>query len=39
MAPVLGAATTGKLIEMLLAIEAVKDIRALRPLLQTERSA
>jgi hypothetical protein len=32
--PVLGAATTQKLIATVLAIEAVKDIRSLRPLLQ-----
>ena len=35
MAPVLGAANTQKLIETLLTIEAVKDVRTLRPLLQT----
>lgn len=34
MGPVLGAANTGKLIETLLSIESVKDIRTLRPLLQ-----
>jgi hypothetical protein len=34
MTPVLGAAGTGKLIETVLAIETVKDVRALRPLLQ-----
>jgi 2-methylcitrate dehydratase PrpD len=34
VAPVLGAATTQKLIDTLLAIEGVKDIRSLRPLLQ-----
>ena len=34
IAPVLGAATTQKLIDALLAIETVKDIRTLRPLLQ-----
>lgn len=34
MGPVLGTATTGKLIETLLAIESVKDVRSLRPLLQ-----
>jgi 2-methylcitrate dehydratase PrpD len=34
MGPVLGAATTGKLIETLLSIESVKDVRTLRPLLQ-----
>jgi 2-methylcitrate dehydratase PrpD len=34
MAPVLGAATTASLIEKVLAIENVKDIRELRPLLQ-----
>jgi 2-methylcitrate dehydratase PrpD len=34
IAPVLGAPTAQKLIDTLLAIEAVKDIRALRPLLQ-----
>jgi 2-methylcitrate dehydratase PrpD len=33
-APVLGAATAQKLIDVLLAIETIKDIRALRPLLQ-----
>ena len=32
--PVLGAATTQKLIDALLAIETVKDVRTLRPLLQ-----
>ncbi len=34
MAPVLGAANTASLIEKVLAIESVKDIRELRPLLQ-----
>ena len=34
IAPVLGAATAQKLIDTVLAIETVKDIRALRPLLQ-----
>jgi 2-methylcitrate dehydratase PrpD len=34
MNPVLGAAGTGKLIETVLAIETVKDVRSLRPLLQ-----
>ena len=34
IAPVLGAATAQKLIDTLLAIETVKDIRTLRPLLQ-----
>jgi hypothetical protein len=34
IAPVLGAATAQKLIETLLTIEAVSDIRTLRPLLQ-----
>jgi len=34
MTPVLGGATTAKLIETVLAIENVKDIRTLRPLLQ-----
>jgi 2-methylcitrate dehydratase PrpD len=34
MTPVLGAATTQKLIDTLLAIEAVKNVRDLRPLLQ-----
>jgi hypothetical protein len=34
IAPVLGAATALKLIDALLAIESVKDVRALRPLLQ-----
>lgn len=34
IAPVLGTATTQKLIDALLAIESVKDIRTLRPLLQ-----
>jgi 2-methylcitrate dehydratase PrpD len=34
IAPVLGAGNTQKLIDMLLAIEVVKDIRALRPFLQ-----
>jgi len=32
--PVLGTANTGKLIDTLLSIESVKDIRTLRPLLQ-----
>ena len=34
IAPVLGGATAQKLIDTLLAIETVKDIRTLRPLLQ-----
>jgi 2-methylcitrate dehydratase PrpD len=34
IAPVLGAATTQKLIDALLAIETVTDVRTLRPLLQ-----
>jgi 2-methylcitrate dehydratase PrpD len=34
MGPVLGTASTGKLIDTLLSIESVKDIRTLRPLLQ-----
>ncbi len=34
IAPVLGTATTQKLIDTLLAIETVKDVRTLRPLLQ-----
>ncbi len=34
IAPVLGAGVAQKLIDTLLAVEAVKDIRALRPLLQ-----
>jgi 2-methylcitrate dehydratase PrpD len=34
MDPVLGTASTGKLIDTLLAIESVRDIRTLRPLLQ-----
>ncbi len=34
MLPVLGGANTGKLIDALLALETVKDIRTLRPLLQ-----
>ena len=34
MGPVLGTANTGKLIDTLLSIESVKDIRTLRPLLQ-----
>ena len=34
IAPVLGTATTQKLVDALLAIETVKDLRALRPLLQ-----
>ncbi len=34
IAPVLGTATTQKLIDALLALETVKDIRTLRPLLQ-----
>jgi hypothetical protein len=35
MTPVLGADKTGKLIEKILALESVKNIRELRPLLQT----
>ena len=35
MTPVLGAAKTEKLIERIFAIESVRDIRELRPLLQT----
>jgi hypothetical protein len=31
---VLGTATAGKLIDTLLSIESVKDVRTLRPLLQ-----
>jgi len=34
MGPVLGSGSTGKLIDTLLAIETVKDVRTLRPLLQ-----
>jgi 2-methylcitrate dehydratase PrpD len=34
VAPVLGAATAQKLIDTLMTIEALKDVRALRPLLQ-----
>jgi hypothetical protein len=34
IAPVLGASTGQKLIDTLLAIERVTDVRALRPLLQ-----
>ena len=34
IAPVLGTPTAQKLIDTLLAIEAVKDVRSLRPLLQ-----
>jgi hypothetical protein len=34
MAPVLGAAIAGKLIDKVLALESAKDIRELRPLLQ-----
>jgi 2-methylcitrate dehydratase PrpD len=34
IAPALGAATARKLIDVLLAIETVKDVRALRPVLQ-----
>jgi len=34
MGPVLGGASAGKLIETLLSIETVKDVRTLRPLLQ-----
>jgi 2-methylcitrate dehydratase PrpD len=34
MAPVLGAATANNLIEKVLALESVKDVRELRPLLQ-----
>jgi 2-methylcitrate dehydratase PrpD len=36
MTPVLGAATVTKLIDRLLNIESVKDIRELRPLLQAK---
>jgi 2-methylcitrate dehydratase PrpD len=34
--PVLGTATTQKLIDALLTVETVKDIRTLRPLLQKQ---
>jgi hypothetical protein len=34
MSPVLGAVTCSKLIERVLALDTVKDIRELRPLLQ-----
>jgi hypothetical protein len=34
MAPVLGAAIAGRLIDKVLALESAKDIRELRPLLQ-----
>jgi 2-methylcitrate dehydratase PrpD len=34
LAPVLGAATTGRLIDTVLALETVQDVRTLRPLLQ-----
>jgi len=34
MAPTLGAATSAKLIDTVLALESVKNIRELRPLLQ-----
>jgi hypothetical protein len=34
MTPVLGSAKTGKLIDRVLGLENVKDIRELRPLLQ-----
>ena len=34
IAPVLGPSTAQKLIDAVLAIESVKDVRALRPLLQ-----
>src|SRR4029453_3060210 len=34
MGPVLGSTSTGKLIETLLSIESLKDVRTLRPLLQ-----
>jgi hypothetical protein len=37
MAPVLGAAQCDALIEAVLAIERVKDVRELRPLLQKPR--
>jgi 2-methylcitrate dehydratase PrpD len=37
MTPVLGAATCSSLIERVLALDNVKDIRELRPLLQTKR--
>jgi 2-methylcitrate dehydratase PrpD len=37
MAPVLGAAQTGRLIDRVLAIDSVKDVRELRPLLQRAR--
>jgi 2-methylcitrate dehydratase PrpD len=36
MAPVLGAATCSNLIDRVLAIENVKDIRELRPLLRSD---
>jgi len=34
MSPILGAANTAKLIDVMLALETVKDVRTLRPLLQ-----
>jgi len=34
IAPVLGSASCGRLIEKVLALETVKDIRELRPVLQ-----
>jgi len=34
MAPVLGSASTGKLVDALLALEGLKDVRTLRPFLQ-----
>ena len=37
LTPVLGAATAGRLIESVLTLETVKDIRTLRPLLQRVR--
>jgi 2-methylcitrate dehydratase PrpD len=37
MAPVLGAAQTGRLIDRVMALETVKDLRELRPLLQRTR--
>jgi 2-methylcitrate dehydratase PrpD len=39
MAPVLGTGQTGRLIERVMALDTVKDVRELRPLLQRARRA
>jgi hypothetical protein len=36
IAPIVGAATTQKLIDAVLALETLKEIRTLRPLLQRQ---